>query len=431
MSLSTGTIQNRLGARLRELRLRRGLSQRDLAEPSYDGSYVSQIESGRRAPSHDALVYFARRLKVSIEELSDAVPPSVRVEFELLRREAGEAFDHGDLDRARELYDRLLREASDHGAVDFQAESLLGLGLIDEVSGEMSSALDRYRVAEEMEPAEETLVRIRISLGRAYRTAGDLSYSVDVMERVLDQTRREGWAVHAVKAAVQLAGTLAERGDHRRARQVLESVMREAALLRDPMALAALHWARARNAAGLGHTEDALRHIAKARALYEQQNAGLELARLEGSRAFHLIELGRSEEATPILERSVETLTRAGATLEAARLRTEQARAELAQGRNERAAAIAEAALETLRGLQDPIEEASCALVLATALGQAPRAETLLRLAVDILAQHGARDEHARALQALGDFYLGAGRADDALTTYREALSKVVTPVVS
>lgn len=431
MSLSTVTLRKSLGQRLRELRVRRGLSQRELAEPQYDGSYVSQIESGRRAPSADALQYFAHRLHVSVEELADRVPPSLRVELEMALKDSTDSMDRGDLERARLLFSRLLEIAGTSAAIDFQAEALLGLGRLDELSGEMAKALDGYRIAEELDPSEETLLRVRIALGRAYRTAGDLAYSVDLMERVLEHARRGGWAVHAVRASVQLAFALAERGDHRRARQVLDSVAKEASLLRDPMALASLHWARARNAADLGGTEDALAHIAKARALLEQQHATLELARLEGSRAFYLIEMGRADEASPILEESVNTLTLAGATLEAARLQTEQARAELSCGRAQRAREIAERALETLRGLQDPLEEAQCSLVLALALGTEARAETLLRSAAERFSEYGAREEHARALQALGEFFVATGRDGDALRTFREGLAQVVTPVIT
>ncbi len=420
-----------IGARIRELRLRRGMSQRELASSSYDGSFVSQIEAGRRLPSAEALAFFAERLGVTTEELSASVPPSVRLELEMVRQEASTAFDEGHLEQAMQLYRRLEELSVPAGSPDFRAEALLGIGLVEEVTGEVTGALERYARATELAQSEELKIRIQISLGRAYRTAGDLSYSVDILERSLDHARRVGWEAHAVRSAVQLAMSLAERGDHRRTRQVLDSVNEEARLLRDPRTMAVLHWARARNASHLGEAEDALKHLSLARTLMEQQHVTIELARLEGARAYSLIELGRPDEASPLLETSVRVLFDAGATLEAARLQTEHARSELTAGRKENAREIAERALELLRGLQDPLEEAQCALVLALALGTEPRAETLLRSAAQRFEEAGAADQLARALQALAEFYVMTGRRDEGLETYRTALATVVTPVVA
>src|SRR5438093_5903051 len=407
------------------------MSQRQLADPRYDGSFVSQIEAGRRMPSPEALSFFARKLRVSPDDLAAEVPPSTRLELEMARQEAQTAFDAGNVGAAKEAFDHLLELARGAGSADFEAEALLGIGQIEEITGEVSAALDRYREAEAAGQSDELRTRIHIALGRAHRHAGDLAYSVDVMERVLEDARAHGWTAHAVRAAVQLASTLAERGDHRRARQVLDSIEGESRLLSDARSLASLHWARSRNDAALGKTEDALLHLATARALLEQQHATLELSRLEGLRALHLIDLGRPEEAVPILEGSVRTLMASGATLEAARLQTEQARAELASGHRNRAREIAEEALETLRGLQDPLEEAQCSVVLALALGNDERAEALLRSAADRFAEHGADEQLARTLQALGELYVSSGRHAEALETFRAGLARVVTPIIS
>lgn len=420
-----------VGRRVRDLRLRRGLSQRGLAEPRYDGSFVSQIEAGRRTPSSDALAYFAGRLGVAVDELTALVPPSMRLELEMLLKEAIDLKEAGDLKAAAPVFARLEEAATSSGATDFRAEAIIELGYISELAGELSSAIDRYHEVEALPVSDELRTRAWIMLGRAYRTAGDYAYSIDVTERALAFARERGWALHAVRAVVQLASTLSDRGDFSRARKILDSARADSALLRDARALAALHWARARNSADLGNAEEALRHIETARVLAAHEQSTVDLARLEGARAYHLMELGRPHEAAPIFEASVRTLVETGAVLEAARLQTEHARAELATGNRDRARVLAEEALERLRGFEDPVEEAQCSLVLALALGAQPRAETLIRWACDRFAEHGAAEQHARALQALGEYLVLTGRPDEALTTFRDALSKVVTPVVS
>ena len=53
-----------IGKRLRRLRLARGLTQRELAEPMYTHAYVSTIEAGRRQPSQRALAHFGASVRV-------------------------------------------------------------------------------------------------------------------------------------------------------------------------------------------------------------------------------------------------------------------------------------------------------------------------------------------------------------------------------
>src|ERR1700748_2551924 len=58
-----------IGARLKRLRLQRGLSQRDLSEPGVSYAYISRIEAGARRPSVKALRMLARKLGVTAEYL--------------------------------------------------------------------------------------------------------------------------------------------------------------------------------------------------------------------------------------------------------------------------------------------------------------------------------------------------------------------------
>src|SRR5438876_3791714 len=58
-----------VGARLKRLRLQRGLSQRDLSSPGVSYAYISRIEAGARTPSVKALRKLAQKLGVSVEYL--------------------------------------------------------------------------------------------------------------------------------------------------------------------------------------------------------------------------------------------------------------------------------------------------------------------------------------------------------------------------
>lgn len=58
-----------VGDRIREIRLLRGLSQRQLASPDLSDSYISLIESGRRTPTTDTITTLAERLDCSVSYL--------------------------------------------------------------------------------------------------------------------------------------------------------------------------------------------------------------------------------------------------------------------------------------------------------------------------------------------------------------------------
>ncbi len=60
------------GRRLREFRSAAGLTQAELAGSKFSHAYVSVLESGRREPSRAAVEYFASRLGIPVEKLSEA-----------------------------------------------------------------------------------------------------------------------------------------------------------------------------------------------------------------------------------------------------------------------------------------------------------------------------------------------------------------------
>src|SRR5215211_8321813 len=59
-----------VGKRLKEARLRAGLSQRELAFPGCSSAYISRIEAGDRIPSLQLLREMGRRLGVSEDYLA-------------------------------------------------------------------------------------------------------------------------------------------------------------------------------------------------------------------------------------------------------------------------------------------------------------------------------------------------------------------------
>lgn len=110
--------ENLVGANLRDLRYRRGLSQADLAELSGVGQdSISTIESGKHRPRPSTVRKLASALDVEVEELvvgPKGPPPSIvglleaaRVETRwaaLEEEEWAEVIGEADAEEARRLY---------------------------------------------------------------------------------------------------------------------------------------------------------------------------------------------------------------------------------------------------------------------------------------------------------------------------------------
>lgn len=83
MSEVSGVLMDNLGARLKEMRLKAGLTLRELArQAEVSPSFVSQIENGKSQPSVATLYNFSRLLGVSVDELfvDESVPMSQLVD---------------------------------------------------------------------------------------------------------------------------------------------------------------------------------------------------------------------------------------------------------------------------------------------------------------------------------------------------------------
>src|SRR5687768_6318350 len=63
-----------LGARIRRLRLERGLTQREVAEPRYTRAFLAAIEAGVRVPNNETLAHIAGMLGVDADDLRHGRP---------------------------------------------------------------------------------------------------------------------------------------------------------------------------------------------------------------------------------------------------------------------------------------------------------------------------------------------------------------------
>jgi transcriptional regulator with XRE-family HTH domain len=127
----TEPSEETVGQRIRRLRLERGLSQRELAEPGISYAYLSRIEAGQRQPSVKALRIVAKKLGVSVEQLETGAPIPALARRELQLSDAELALRLAtDLDHADALFADVLAEADEENEPAFEARAAAGLGLI-------------------------------------------------------------------------------------------------------------------------------------------------------------------------------------------------------------------------------------------------------------------------------------------------------------
>src|SRR5438552_19048628 len=75
---------NRLGERVRQLRVAAGLTQTDLAGDRFSKEYISQIERGKTRPTQETVDWLALRLGVDAGFLASGISTDDRAKAETL-----------------------------------------------------------------------------------------------------------------------------------------------------------------------------------------------------------------------------------------------------------------------------------------------------------------------------------------------------------
>ena len=175
------------GARLRENRRTKGLSQAELGGERYTGSYISHLESGRRTANREVVEFLAMRLGVTPGELggevylsqTSAEADSVEALAELLVAER--AWHDREWGMASLLAGRAAKAAADSGqtvrhweALYLQAQACAADGRFTEAA-ELAQRLADLPVA----ASSRTLRSQALSLAStAYRASDQLAVAI-------------------------------------------------------------------------------------------------------------------------------------------------------------------------------------------------------------------------------------------------------------
>lgn len=386
-----------LGQRIHQLRVARGFTQRELAEPGYTAAYVSSVESGKRTPSSDALDYFAKRLGVSGDELvGRSIDQLIDLAFaNALAAHAGFAGGTG--------FEAVARLAEDAGEARWHAWALLEL---DPVA--------HLETCTELLADATPLDRLPLVLARAAQS--ETRYAVYLLERLRDELTRDGYpspdARHALQA--HLAARFLELGDEDRAAAAADEAL---SLVYQAEPMAYLETGRSLLAAR--HRADASVAIGQAITCFRRAALTRQIAACHRARGRRLHDADDLESAAADLARARVLYGDCGEGLDVA---VELAEVQRLRGLTAEAEDLIAQALSA-EGNPLRLARAHRELgLLALGRGAIADAEAMLRHALALYEETGPARELARTLSALSDLLTSQDRLPEAAELLRAGL---------
>jgi tetratricopeptide (TPR) repeat protein len=411
-----------VGRRLREARLRAGLSQRDLSFPGCSPAYISRIEAGDRIPSLQLLRQMGERLGVSEDYLATGARTALLSDRNPMLVDAEVALRLDDFDLARELYEQALGAARDNLT---RADALEGLGHIAFRRGEpreaiqlLERSLELSRIDVAARPGTTEI------LARSHSALGDAETAIGLLERCLTRYRKENDPVNRVRFAVLLGYALTDAGRFEQAESILAEGLEAGRGIEDPTTRARLLWSQARLRTEQGQTELAAQYARKALEVLRTTEHTLFIALTHELLAMLYNDLGRSHEAYELLQEARPMLTASASPIQLAHFRIEEARALAGIGEKERAAAIAMEAVGALRDTQPQDAGRAYSLLgeIFADLGDTARANELLELAIEILESQPPNRYLVAAYKRRAALLREAGKVDDAIALLERGL---------
>src|SRR3954464_9910886 len=173
--------QESLGERIRNLRLRRNMSQAQLAWPELSDSYVSLIESGKRTPAPSMVALLARKLDCSTAYLTTGVSEEAMTGLQETLRYAQIALQNGATDEARTCFAEVLSHPALADLPALAHEARWNYALALEATGALEESIaELERAAELTSPHADPdhWAELHTALSRCHREHGDLAASI-------------------------------------------------------------------------------------------------------------------------------------------------------------------------------------------------------------------------------------------------------------
>ncbi|WP_255683126.1 helix-turn-helix domain-containing protein [Actinokineospora sp. PR83] len=275
--------QPEFGQRLKELRLQRGMSQRDLVADggTVSASYVSLLEAGNRVPTLEVVHQLARTLGVRPRDLAgdswpdDGASTTARTSEHdsgqlMTRILTQSAFASGDLVDARRHAEDAFDRARQHG----ESTSIIESGMsLQRILGMTNEHRQRLAVLDELAKVADTAgletiqLSISIDLATACRAVGELNRARALLsetQHALVVSPLAGTAEEVRLYAVQIS-VLCDLDESPLALDLIDPMLAAATTLDSPATSGRAYWTAAVALGRAGMRADALSHLEKAR----------------------------------------------------------------------------------------------------------------------------------------------------------------------
>lgn len=425
--------QESLGERIRSLRLRKNLSQAQLAWPELSDSYVSLIESGKRTPAPSMIALLARKLDCSESYLLTGVSEEAIASLRETLRYAHIALENGAADEARIRFAEVLAHPAVTDIPGLTHEACWGHGLALEATGALKQGIGELeRAAGMISPTTEPdqWAKVHTALIRCHRQLGDLTRSIQVGEETLERLTAVGgqWTDAMVMLGSTILAAYNDRGDLAYARQFADLLIARAEAIGTPNARMAAYWNAGWTAELSGDAQGALTFAERAIALLGEENDPRNLSRLRAAYGHFLLcaRPDKAEEALAVLRHAQREMeSTATSTVDLASCLIDQARAEIGLGNPVEAASLARRATGLLGDTTGQITvEAYTVLSDAQVhLGHREEAVAALSQAVEYLEKMEAHRPAARAWFDLAELLGAAGETDGQKAAFHRALA--------
>lgn len=414
-----------LGNRVRQLRIDKGLTQKELAEPNYTHAYISTIEAGRRQPSEEALRHIAAKLEVAEEELVTGRPPDLMSRLELELQSARREASRGRIRVARSTFNRIAKEAREHRLATVHARAQEGKALCELRSGDFDKAMSLYEQAYETLQHEPVTARVDAIVGKAAcaRRLGDIGYAIYLLENLLQWLERSGLCdpTSLLKVHASLVAPYFESGAYKEASAAADEALGLAPKVDDLERLGSMHMSVAHVHLSQERYEDAQHALWRAQDIFRQLELMNELGHCHLGLGFALSRQGENERACEELRLARETFRQTGSSIDEARAINELARIARVTGDLHESRALLGESLDLLAESGDVAELALThrELSLVEASLFPTRAERHLQHAIELFKRVEAHVELAATYRVLGDLRRAKGDWERACEAYR------------
>lgn len=332
-----------MGARVRQLRIERGMTQGQLASDDFSSGFISLLETGRTRASLRAAEILARRLGVAVSELlASRQESSATAELTLLQAEA--ALSKGDAAGARALAERAAKSV--HGldrarAARARGRALVALGKGQEALAVLDGAAREFRALGKRDLAARTLFDLAMAhraldaTGEALNLAAQCENALvagDLIDRSLE-----------LQVLLFLANGFLRIGDITAANARAERALRLAEDVADSRTLAELYAGLAVTRQEQGDSEAAVTYTRRSLELYERVGDERAVAEAWNTSAWVFIQRGDLKRAATVIDRAAELANETKHEELAALILATRAELALAQGKPAEAVTLAEA----------------------------------------------------------------------------------------